>query len=417
MAGPLSSVMMIASAGLLPSGASDPQIGASLDVAANLVTVLDDYDSLAVIQQFTDVLTAAGGNVLTANTLATLQTVAANTLPALSNAIPEDYWGDLSAVAPGNVFQLYDSGNVFVGGFSGLISNMADNIMGAGDLTRFCQIYTAAEGYAGQANQYINSNLNVAKISSTFGPQNGGMDAVITGGFNQVTEAFGAFGQDLQQLGSLINLKSLDSLGSPVALVKQVIDQGGLLPAMNNLLRAAGLTAGQINSLSAGSLGGITDSANKLLYEGMTQITGDTLAQICAVLGVTLPIGKVSSLPYTNTNDPGASMDSPIGRTAATANTINTMADLLNPVKIFPNSFFTLTMPTPDGLRAIYATQSGAVNTNLEQYLSTTTTTVKPIDPAVIGPAQGSEVAGVTSTQFSAALQRLKNARPGRLPR
>ena len=69
MAGPLSSVMMIATAGLLPSGANDPQIGASLDVSANLVAVLDDYDSLPVIQQFTEIVTAAGGNVLTANSV------------------------------------------------------------------------------------------------------------------------------------------------------------------------------------------------------------------------------------------------------------------------------------------------------------------------------------------------------------
>lgn len=399
MAGPLSSVMMIATAGLLPSGANDPQIGASLDVSANLVAVLDDYDSLPVIQQFTEIVTAAGGNVLTANTLITLQTVAANSLPALSNAIPEDYWGDLSAVAPGNVFQAYDSGNVFVGGFSGLISNMADNIMGGDDLTRFCQIYTAAEGYAGQANQFINSNLNVGTISSTFGPQNGGMDSVITGGFNQVTEAFGAFGSDLQKLGNLINLRSLDSLGSPVALIKQVIDQGGLLPSLNNLLRQAGLTAGQINSLTAGSLGGITDSANKLLYEGMTQITGDSLQQICAILGVTLPVGRSNAR-------------APFADPTSTINTINTMADLLNPVKILPNSFFTLTMPTPDGLRAIYASQSGAINTNLEQYLSSTVTTVQPIESSLISRArQDSEIVGVSSADYAASLQRLSGAR------
>ena len=414
MPGPLSSVMMIATAGLLPSGASDPQIGASLDASGNLVTVLTDYNDLPVVQQFTDILTAAGGNVLTANTLATLQTVAANTIPALSNAIPEDYWGDLSLVAPGNIFQQYDMANVFVGGFSGLINNMAENIMGGGDLTRFAQIYSSAQGYAGQANQFINSNQNVGQISSTFGPQNGGMDSVITGGFNQVTEAFGAFGSDLQKLGDLINLRSLDSLGSPVALVKQVIDIGGLIPTVTNLLRQAGLTSGEISSLAAGSLGSITDSANKLLYEGMTRVTGDNLQQICAILGVTLPVGRASQIPYSDSS--AARPAAP--RTAATANTINTMADLLDPVKIFPNSFFTLTMPTPDGLRAIYATQSGAVNTNLEQYLSTTTATVRPIDPAMIDrAAQGSEVAGVTSTQFSAALQRLKNARPGGLPR
>lgn len=396
MPGPLSSVMMIASAGLLPSGASNPDIGASLDVSANLVAVIADYNNLPVIQQFTDVLTAAGGNVITANTLATLQTVAANTIPALSNAIPADYAGNLAIVAPGGIFEQYDMANVFVGGFSGLVNSMADNIMGAGDLTRFAQIYNSAQGYAGQANQFINSNLNVGTISSTFGPLNGGMDSVITGGFNQVTEAFGAFGQDLQKLGNLINLRSLDSLGSPAALIKQVIDLGGLLPSMNNLLRQAGLAPGQIASLAAGSLGGITDSANKLLYQGMTQITGDTLQQICAILGVTLPVGRTSA--RNPTADP-----------ASTANTINTMADLLNPVKIFPNSFATLTMPTPDGLRAIYATPEGAVNTNLEIYLSTMTDTVKPIDPGLISRTrQDSEVVGITSAEYS---QRLQNAR------
>lgn len=380
MPGPLSSVMMIATAGLVPSGASDPQIGASLDVSANLVTALTDYNDLPVIQQFTDILTAAGGNVITANTLATLQTVAANTIPALSNAIPEDYWGNLTLVAPDNIFQQYDMANVFVGGFSGLINNMAENIMGGGDLTRFAQIYSSAQGYAGQANQFINSNLDVGTISSTFGPQNGGMDSVITGGFNQVTEAFGAFGSDLQKLGNLINLKSLDNLGSPAALVKQVIDQGGLLPSMNNLLRQAGLDSGQIASLAAGNLGGITDSANKLLYEGMTRITGDTLVQICAVLGVTLPV-----------------------KTSARQFGLDTMADLLNPVKILPNSYYTLTMPTPDGLRAIYATQDGAINTNLEPYLSTTTDTVKPIEPSLINRArQGSDVIGTSSQQYQA---------------
>lgn len=379
---------MTASAGLLPSGAANPSIGASLDVSGNLVTVLTNYESLAVIQQFTDILTAAQGNIITANTRATLQTVAANVLPALSNAIPADYASDLDTVAPGGIYEEYVA-NVFVGGLSGLINDMADNIMGAGDLTRFAQIYTAAEGYAGQANQFINSNLNVGTISSTFGPQNGGMDSVITGGFNQVTEAFGAFGQDLQNLGNLINLRSLDSLGSPAALVKQVIDLGGLLPSMTNLLRQAGLDAGQISSLAAGSLGGITDSANKLIYQGMTQITGDSLAQICAILGVTLPVGRTSTR-------------SPTANPASTVNTINTMADLLNPVKIFPNSFATLTMPTPDGLRAIYATPAGAINTNLEKYLSSTVDTIQPIDSALIDRArQGTAVVGSSSQDYA----------------
>lgn len=395
MAGPLSSLMMTATAGLLPDGAADPGIGSSLDVSADLVTVLDDYSSLPVIQQFTDVMTVALGN-LSANTLATLQTVAANVLPALSNAIPSDYAGDLNIVAPGGVFEQYDNANVFVGGFTGLISSMAENIMGQGDLTRFCQIYTTAEGYAAQANQYINSNLNVGTIATTFGTNNGGMDAVITGDFNQVTEAFGAFGRDLQRLGNLLDMADLESLGSPAALVGQVIRLGGIVPSINNLLLEAGLDVKNFRALvtRTGVRGGpvtdrdyinITDSANKLLYEGMTKITGDTLRQICTILGVTLPVGNATPLPLDS--DPVIGPGSNPPRAAATSKTINTMADLLDPIKIFPNSYFTLTMPTPDGLRGIYATEQGAVNTNLVQYLSEPIDTIKSSNVLVPSPA------------------------------
>jgi hypothetical protein len=45
------------------------------------------------------------------------------------------------------------------------------------------------------------------------------------------------------------------------------------------------------------------------------------------------------------------------------------MADLLNPVKMFPRSFNTLTAPTANGLRGIYIDSTGAVNTRLETEL------------------------------------------------
>jgi hypothetical protein len=45
------------------------------------------------------------------------------------------------------------------------------------------------------------------------------------------------------------------------------------------------------------------------------------------------------------------------------------MADLLNPVKILPRSYNTLTAPTADGLRGIYINEAGAVNSKLETEL------------------------------------------------
>jgi hypothetical protein len=74
------------------------------------------------------------------------------------------------------------------------------------------------------------------------------------------------------------------------------------------------------------------------MYLAMTQITGDALQQVLDLLGVT---------------------------TAG----LTTMADLLNPVKILPNSFQSLTVPTKNGPRAIYTDANGSINTNLIQGL------------------------------------------------
>lgn len=358
--GPLSSVMMIAGAGMLPGAGAIPGIGTSLGLPAGLTSALGNFNSLGITADFSNIVSNASG-VLGSGVLDNLRTLGADAFPALTNAIPGNLSSALGVMAPGGVFD---------GGFTGLINGAASNILGGGDLTQFSQIFSAAEGFAGQANQFINSNLNISNIANTFGPLTGGMDNLITGGFSQVTEAFGSFGSDLGNLGNLINMNNLENLGSPSALVKQLADVGGLVPSVSNVLKEAGLSTGQITSLVSGNLGGLTDSANKLLYEGMTKITGSELAQVKNILGVSTP-------------------------------GISNMADLLNPVKILPNSFSTLTMPTPDGLRGIYATAEGAVNTNLAQYLSSVGQTVPAINPDFISRNRtGAEVAGLRITDL-----------------
>ena len=75
------------------------------------------------------------------------------------------------------------------------------------------------------------------------------------------------------------------------------------------------------------------------MYTAMTQITGTALTQILRILGVTTP-------------------------------NINTMADLLNPYKLFPTSFQTLTVTGTNGVsQNIYINSAGTVNSTLSQYL------------------------------------------------
>lgn len=326
--GPLSAVMTVAGAGLLPGAGAIPGLGAALGPASSLTSSIGSFTSLPITGQFSNIVTGATG-VLGSSTLDSLRTLGAGSFPALTNAIPAGFTSALGPVA---------SGGVFDGGFTGLVSETASGIMGNGDNGIFTQIYGAAQGYVGQANQLVNSSLNVGDIASTFGPATGGMDNLITGGFSQVSEAFGALGSDMSKLGNLIDMNNLTSLGDPAALVKQVASVGGLVPGVESALRTAGIDSDTIANIALGQPTNIPDSANKLLYDSMTKVTGTQLTQVKAVLGVSTP-------------------------------GINNMADLLNPTKILPTSFSTLTMPTPDGLRGIYASTSGAVNTKLERFL------------------------------------------------
>lgn len=325
--GPLSAVMSIAGAGMLPGAAAIPGVGSSLGVSSALTSSLSSFNNLPVTAQFSNVVSSATG-VLGSGSLESLRTLGADVFPALTNAIPEGFASSLAPVA---------SGGVFNGGFTGLISQTASGIMGHGDLSQFGQIFNSAQGFISQANQLVNSGLNLGGISSTFGAITGGMDNLITGGFSQVSEAFGSLGGDLSNLGNLIDMNNLPNLGSPSALVGQLASVGGLVPGVENVLRTAGIDSATIARLGTGNFVDIGDTANKLLYQGLTQVTGTDLDQVKNVLGVRTP-------------------------------GINNMADLLNPVKILPNSYTTLTMPTPDGLRGIYASPI-AVNTNIERFL------------------------------------------------
>ena len=354
--GPLSPVMMIAGAGMLPGASSIAGLGSSLGVNSTLTSTLGSFEGLNITSQFSGVVTSATG-ILDGGVLDSLRTLGADTFPALTNAIPGDFASALSTIAPGGMAD---------GGLSGLVGNFASNVMGGGDLTKFSQIFNSAQGYTGIANQFINSNLNIANLSSTFGPLTGGMDNLMTGSFSQVTQALGPLGGDLANLGNMINMDNLSNLGNPSALVGQLVNVGGLTPGLQSAMRQVGLDSGNVNKLLTGNLVGLPDGANKLLYDAMGKVTGADLQQVKNILGVNLP-------------------------------NVTNMAQLLDPVKILPNSFPALTMPTPDGLRGIYSTVQGAVNTDLTRYLSTPTG-FSPIDPSVINSAKlGIDVAGVTS--------------------
>lgn len=298
--GLLSSVNLIAGAGILGNVGGAP-ISANADLSNNIST----YTSINAVSRFANI----------ANTGYVSINVVASTLPALTNAVPTAYQSAL-----GNSTTL-----------TTVTTNWAETILGSGDVGIFAQVFSSAQALVNQTNQLIKSALNASNNTIGFSSQ----DNVGTGGLSDISQAFAAFGRDLANLGFLIDLKNLNNLGSPAALLKQIAELASPTPGLTTALLNSGIPENIIDNLNDAEW---TDQQQKLAYEAMTRITGNDLTQVLRLLRVTTP-------------------------------GINTMADLLNPVKIFPNSFNTLTAPTASGLRGIYINDSGVVNSRLETTL------------------------------------------------
>jgi hypothetical protein len=278
-----------------------------LTVAPSLTAAIETYSATPLMTAY-----------LAAETLdPTLATLAANSVPAFSNSLPFAYANlgvQMSTVI--NAQATLDSGN--------------------GDISKFVQALNLASSYGRLTNQFINSAINSQTyLGNTFTSTNN----MITGDVTTINLATTTFGQDLARLGGLIDLNNLGDLGSPLALIQRIVQLTGSIPVLSLLLLAEGVTEDIVLNLTDPTIS-VSDSVQRLMYQAMTKITGDTLSQILKVLKIT-------------------------------TEGIGTMADLLNPVRLFPNSYQSLTVVTANGPRAVYVNASGSVNTNLEQELPT----------------------------------------------
>jgi len=291
-------------------------------VNANLNAAIGGYENTALIAPLLNTISVGSANVgngsiLSGNTIVSIETLAANSCPALSDSVPTAY------SSLGNQMTT-------------VILNQANKDICGTNVSKLTQAVDQASGYTSQTAVFINS----AKNSQTYlGNTFTSMNNMITGDVTAVNLATTAFGQDLKNLGQLINLNNLDNLGSPLALIQQIYTITGTIPSVSVVFVAVGVPTEVVLNLTNPTVS-VTDAVQRLMYQAMTLITGNDLAQILSVL-------KVNTVG------------------------IETMADLLNPVKLFPNSFQSLTVsgsafkkPIP-----IYVNSTGSVNETLKTEL------------------------------------------------
>jgi len=307
--------------------------GNAITANTQLANSIAAYNSLAPIASLIYTIGQATGNVslgISAGTIANLKTlganVAGNYCPALGDSVPSNVsW------AVGNA------------GYATTISTSASTYLGGGDFGKFAQAFGAAQGYISLTNNIINSAVN-ANSDDYLGPTFSNMNNLISADIAQINLAFPAFGADLANIGCAIKFTRLERIGTPAGLLQNLAECGNMLngstPCVTAALKSEGLTDQDISDLvnnnvqSLYNQNGLTqnqfDTLQKLAYPALLNVTGDCLTDVLSILDTTTP-------------------------------GILTMADLLNPVKLFPTSFSSLTLPTPNGPLLIYDT-TGAVN-------------------------------------------------------
>lgn len=304
-----------------------------------LVTAISNFNNTTVVSKFLNALSYyAAQEWATPDTLANLQSIGSTLCPALGNSIPAAYTTLTPVLNPG--------------GFSGLVTQTGNSYLGNGSVNSFAQGFAGLYGYANLTNMFINSVVNA---QTYMGPTFNNMNSLITNNISELNSNFAGFGIDLANQGQLYSFARLDLYGTPAGLLWQISDiamiEGGTLKVVEDPLIAAGLSKSDINTLISGQ-DTVTESEfnslQKLAYAGMTQVTGDSLNQVLAVLQVRLP-------------------------------NIVTMADLLDQTKIFPNSYRTLAIPSINGPLMIYQ-DDGSVNMSLAPMVNAYLPTISGCD-------------------------------------
>jgi hypothetical protein len=253
-------------------------------------------------------------------------------------------------------------GSVLPAGLTEAASVMGGSVTGTdilGSAKKFGSTFASADGFVGSVNSMISAATNSA--SAFAGGTFPGMDSIMSGNLTGITNALPDFGADLGSLGSTINLKSIGDLGSPGQLLQNMDLAGNLGPMYD---KVANIT---VDPRIASSLGGDLSTITNAVNAGTSGISIGSLGvdiNKVAELGPALPKNIQSQVFDAFNGLSTTELGDVKGILGNTQIAITKGGDLMNPQKLFPTSFSTLTAPLRTasvGDRAIY-TVAGAVN-------------------------------------------------------
>lgn len=325
--GNLTGLKLTAGAGLLR--------GAGLSVSPALTSNISSFTSaVPAVGSITDVISSASGNGAFSGVMGNLSSIGQDTIPGLGNGIPTSLQSTLGTNS-----------------LTSTLTSTGNSILGA-DNGVFSQHLSSAGAFVSGSNEFITSAMLDSSLDQGL-PGLNSVDSIMTGSFSQVNKAFPSFGVDLANTGNILNMGDLNNLGNPMSLAKNLQSQAGGLSVLAGPLQARGvdplafgtlLSQNDVGSLlnstvgetlGTGSLTSATVSAQgsldrslanyntgglnpanmglgELVYDAMGDVKGGDLTTLQAQLGSNVP-------------------------------NLNSMQDMMDPSKILPNSYQSLT--------------------------------------------------------------------------
>lgn len=234
----------------------------------------------------------------------TLVTLGRNICPALTGAAPLSYT------------RVYAEANAKYGWLR-LVALQAHQefYINNGSYSDFVNTFAQSSGFMAQSNRMIDAfNTSAKYLDGIYS----NMDDLVTGDIAGVSLSVFHWGQDLIKTGRAIDLSTIDTFGNPENLLRTLQKNRALTRAVNLALLTAGFSSSDIDEIVAGRE--VAPDEQKRLYAAFSIIVGPDLADTL------IPI---------NCQTQG----------------LESLADLLNPQKLFPDSYKTLSVPEYNTMR------------------------------------------------------------------
>ena len=271
------------------------------------------------------------GGGLNQSTYDSLISIGSSTIPAMGNCVP-------------NTYGYPYTGATTRYGFLRVLAEQAyiESTYIGSQTMNFCYAFNMCESFKSRTNRMI---ATLANSTNYLNGAYSNMNDLTTSDITGVNLATLYWGQDLIKSGRCIDLSKIATFGDPIDLLINLQKNNALTKPVSLALLSVGLTTSDIGQIFAGIVKPTTQQ-KRLVYAAFNIIVGIDLTDVCTLLNVQ-------------------------------TEGLNSLADLLNPMKLFPNSYSSLTVPDynvrvlPTNSKTYYLIYTnGATNTVLPKYFN-----------------------------------------------